>query len=79
MRGADDRSVGMFSYVRLEDRVAADHPLRAIRGLVEEVLERLSARFAVLYSHTGRPSIPTRGCSARPAGRKASCAISAMR
>ncbi len=58
MRGADDRAVGMFSYVRLEDRVAADHPLRAIRGLVEEVLERLSGRFAGLYSHTGRPSIP---------------------
>jgi transposase len=58
MRGTDERTAGLFSYVRLEDRVAADHPLRAIRGLVEEVLERLSARLAGLYSHTGRPSIP---------------------
>lgn len=58
MRGSDDRTAGLFSYVRLEDRVAADHPLRAIRALVEEVLERLSPRLAGLYSHTGRPSIP---------------------
>ncbi len=58
MRGADDRSIGMFSYVRLEDRIAADHPLRSIRALVEDVLERLSGRLAALYSHTGRPSIP---------------------
>ncbi len=58
MRGTDERTAGLFSYVRLEDRVAADHPLRTIRGLVEEVLERLSARLAGLYSHTGRPSIP---------------------
>ena len=58
MRGADDRSVGMFSYVRLEDRITADHPLRSIRALVEEVLEHLSVRFSELYSHTGRPSIP---------------------
>lgn len=58
MRGADDRTGGLFSYVRLEDRIAADHPLRSIRSLVEEVLERLSGRLAGLYSHTGRPSIP---------------------
>jgi transposase len=58
MRGSDDRAAGLFSYVRLEDRIAADHPLRAIRALVEEVLERLSGRLAGLYSHTGRPSIP---------------------
>jgi hypothetical protein len=58
MRGNDDRGAGLFSYVRLEDRIAADHPLRAIRALVEEVLERLSGRLAGLYSHTGRSSIP---------------------
>lgn len=58
MRGNDERTTGLFSYVRLEDRIAADHPLRAIRALVEEVLERLSGRLAELYSHTGRPSIP---------------------
>jgi len=58
MRGTDDRGARLFSYVRLEDRIAADHPLRTIRVLVEEVLERLSGRLAGLYSHTGRPSIP---------------------
>ena len=58
MRGDERRSDGMFSYVRLEDRVAKDHPLRPIRELVEAVLTGMSARFAGLYSHTGRPSIP---------------------
>jgi transposase len=58
MRGGDERSEGMFSYVPLERRVPSDHPLRAIRSLVEEVLEGLSAELSKLYSHTGRPSIP---------------------
>jgi transposase len=48
----------MFSYVRLEERVPADHPLRPIRSLADEALGLLSDRFAALYSHTGRPSIP---------------------
>ena len=58
MRGDERRSEGLFSYVRLEERIAADHPLRAIRALVEEVLVAMSERFTELYSHTGRPSIP---------------------
>lgn len=58
MRGDEKRSEGLFSYVRLEDRIAGDHPLRAIRLLVEEVLAAMSERFSQLYSHTGRPSIP---------------------
>ena len=58
MRGDEKRSEGMFSYVRLEERIAADHPLRAIRVLVEQVLSAMSSKFASLYSHTGRPSIP---------------------
>jgi len=57
MRGEQSRSEGLFSYIRLEERVAADHPLRVIRMLVNEVLGQLSNRFAELYSHTGRPSI----------------------
>jgi transposase len=48
----------LFSYIRLEERISADHPLRAIRALVNEVLATLSGRFEELYSHTGRPSIP---------------------
>ena len=58
MRGKDDRSEHLFSYLRLEDRVAADHPLRAIRDLVDAALASLSQDFAELYSHEGRPSIP---------------------
>ena len=57
MRGEDERGGGLFSYVDLEARVPADHPLRAIRVLVDEALAALSADFAVLYSTTGRPSI----------------------
>lgn len=58
MRGPDDRGEGLFSYVRLEERVPADHPLRPIRALTDTVLAALDARFAALYSRTGRPSIP---------------------
>jgi transposase len=58
MRGEQRRSEGLFAYIRLEERIAADHPLRAILVLVNEVLAALSDRFEKLYSHTGRPSIP---------------------
>jgi transposase len=58
MRGRDDRSEGLFSYVRLEERVPADHPLRAIRALADEALGALNKRFDGLYSSMGRPSIP---------------------
>ena len=57
MRGEQRRSEGLFSYIRLEERIASDHPLRAILALVNEVLAALSGRFEELYSHTGRPSI----------------------
>ena len=57
MRGRDDRSDGLFSYVRLEKRIPDDHPLRPIRKLVDAVLEQMSARLDALYSATGRPSI----------------------
>ena len=57
MRGRDERGDGLFSYVDLEARVPVDHPLRAIRVLVDEALAALSADFERLYSHTGRPSI----------------------
>src|SRR5438874_9201825 len=57
MRGADGRQAGMFSYVSPERRVPADHPLRPIREMTDEVLRQLSPRFARLYAKTGRPSI----------------------
>jgi transposase len=48
----------MWSYVSQEQRIPADHPLRPIRAMVDEVLECLSPRFDKLYSKVGRPSIP---------------------
>jgi transposase len=58
MRGGDVRTEGLFSYVSCEARVPADHPLRAIRAIVDEGLEVLSAALETLYSRIGRPSIP---------------------
>ena len=58
MRGEDQRSEGLFSYVRLESRIPADHPLRAIRELVDGALRDLSRSFDRMYSRDGRPSIP---------------------
>lgn len=58
MRGRDDRDEGLFSYVRLEERIPSDHPLRAIRHLLDEAFVGLNGRFEALYSGMGRPSIP---------------------
>src|SRR5487761_2678227 len=57
MRGRDARSEGLFSYVRLEDRIPADHPLRPIKALADEALGALNQRFEGVYSDMGRPSI----------------------
>ena len=56
MRGADSRSGELFSYVDLQ-RVPGSHPLRLIRGIVNEALGVLSSDFSELYSGMGRPSI----------------------
>lgn len=58
MRGGDERSGELFSYVDLEARVRRDHPLRVIRAIVNAALEDLQGEFAALYSRLGRPSIP---------------------
>lgn len=58
MRGDDQQTGWMFSYVSPEERVPADHPLRAIRRMTDAVFARLSPRFDRLYSDIGRPSIP---------------------
>ena len=58
MRGSDDRAGSLFSYVDLEARVPPSHPLRVIRGIVNEALGALSQDFSKLYSRVGRPSIP---------------------
>lgn len=57
MRGSDARTGQLFSYVDLEDRVPAHHPLRVIRTIVNEVLARLDGEFAKIYADAGRPSI----------------------
>jgi transposase len=58
MRGDDQQQSEMFSYLSLEERVPQDHPLRAIRKLVDEVLREMSRDFDGLYAKTGRPSVP---------------------
>jgi transposase len=57
MRGSDAATGAMFSYVDIEARVPARHPIRVIRRIVNEVLERLDADFAAMYASVGRPSI----------------------
>src|SRR6476469_2032824 len=57
MRGADEQTGALFSYLSPEAMVPKDHPLRAIRPLVNAALARLSPAFARLYAPTGRVSI----------------------
>jgi len=59
MRGNDDQlQSGMFSYVSLDDRIPATHPLRGVRKLADAVLVEMSKDFDGLYAAVGRPSIP---------------------
>ena len=57
MRGDDDQQEGIFSYISPEKRVPADHPLRPLRKIVDEILKEMSPKFQKLYSKVGRPSI----------------------
>ena len=57
MRGDDEKGGSLFSYIDLEDRVRADHPLRPIREIANAALASLSGEFAALYSGMGRPSV----------------------
>ena len=58
MRGDEDAQADVWSYIPLEQRVPADHPLRPLRAVVDVVLTELSPEFSRLYSRQGRPSIP---------------------
>jgi transposase len=58
MRGPDEQTNDMFSYLSPEQRVRPDHPLRMIRRMTDDVLRSLSPRFTTMYSDIGRPSIP---------------------
>jgi transposase len=57
MRGDDQQQNHMFSYLSPEARVRTDHPLRAVRAMVDEVLTQLWRRFDTMYARVGRPSI----------------------
>src|SRR6186713_3517368 len=57
MRGSDESSGSLFSYVNLESRVRRDHPLRTIREIANQALSDLSKAFTALYTDFGRPSI----------------------
>src|SRR6202163_3419329 len=58
MRGNDQKQDAMFSYLSAEQRVPAEHPLRPLRAMMDDILREMSPRFAKLYADTGRPSIP---------------------
>jgi transposase len=57
VRGSDRRTGELFSYVDLEARIRRDHPLRAIREVVNGALSALEREFSALYAPIGRPSI----------------------
>jgi transposase len=57
MRGGDIQQSAMFSYLSPEQRVPADHPLRAIRRICDDVLAQLSGLFTTMYAEIGRPSV----------------------
>src|SRR4029077_9220401 len=58
MRGEDRTSGALFSYVDVEARIPAQHPLRAMRRLTNAALAELDRAFSALYEAIGRPSIP---------------------
>jgi hypothetical protein len=58
MRGHQERSGSLFSYVSIEERIPASHPLRRIRKLADQALDRLNPTFCDLYASEGRPSMP---------------------
>jgi transposase len=57
MRGKDEQQLDVFSYISPEQRVPQDHPLRSLRAMTDEALQRLQPRFNRLYAKAGRPSI----------------------
>jgi transposase len=58
MRGFDSKQSSMFCLMSPETRVVGDHPLRAIKKLVDVALAELSSAFDGMYAECGRPSIP---------------------
>lgn len=58
MRGRSHPQSSLFSYVDLESRIPKNHPIRKVRQVVDQALEELEDVFEVMYSESGRPSIP---------------------
>jgi transposase len=58
MRGKPEQQLAMLSSLSTEDLIPADHPIRRIRRVVDEVLAGLDGEFDAMYSRIGRPSIP---------------------
>lgn len=58
MRGDNEDTRSMFTFVTPAQLVPQDHPLRTVRALTDSVLKRMSPHLAKLYSRTGRPSVP---------------------
>ena len=58
MRGVKVETGGMFRYLSPEERVPENHPLWAIRVIVDRSLAELDRHFSQIYSDLGRPSIP---------------------
>jgi transposase len=57
MRGQQERTGSLFSYVSIEDWIPASHPLRRIRKLADQALDQLNPTFCQLYASEGRPSV----------------------
>ena len=57
MRGAEEKQIDAFSYVSIEDRIPARHPIRPFKTMVNEILRDMNSAFDALYATGGRPSI----------------------
>ena len=58
MRGEQNKTPAMFSYIRLDERIPKNHPLRAIRDMTDIIFKEMTSSFDKIYSRRGRPSIP---------------------
>jgi transposase len=58
MRGQQEHSGSLFPYVSIQERIPAHHPLRRIRQLAYQALDRLNPTLCQLYASEGRPSVP---------------------
>src|SRR5262249_24191006 len=57
MRGFQDKQTSLLAMVSIEARIPSDHPLRRIKKMADQELNRLSGGFNRMYSQVGRSSI----------------------